>query len=276
MSYGARRVPGLRREELAQLAGVSPTYYTRLEQGQSRNASDEVLEAIARALRLGEDERLHLRNLARPVAATRRSAPRAEQARAGTRQLVHAIPDVAVIALDRRNDVLAWNAVGHALIAGHLDINAPARQADRPNTTRLLFLDPHHRELHSRWDEEARRAVSSLRLVAGQHPEDRQLAELIGELCMNSTEFTKLWSRNSVHNCIYGTKYYHHPSVGPMELAFEVLQLPDGSGQRLLMLTAKPGSPSHAALTLLGGAAFASQPTGIGEPGQRAEMATNN
>lgn len=260
ISYGARRVPGLRREELAQLAGVSPTYYTRLEQGQSRNASDDVLEAIARALALSEDERLHLRNLAQPAAAKRRSAPRPEQARPGTRQLVHAISDLPVLVLDRRNDILAWNAIGHALVAGHLDIDAPARPATRPNTTRMLFLDPHNRELHSHWDEEARRSVASLRLVAGEHPEDRRLAELIGELSMNSTEFTNLWSRNAVHNCVNGTKHFHHPTVGPLQLAYEVLQLADGSGQRLLMLTAQPGSPSYDALNLLARAALTRDP----------------
>lgn len=252
VSYGARRVPGLRREERAQLAGISPTYYTRLEQGQSNNASDSVLEAVARALRLNEDERLHLRNLARPAARQRRSARRPEMARVGTRRLVSAITGAPVLALDRRNDVLAWNTLGHALMAGHLDIDAPSRPADRPNTTRMLFLDPHTRELHSRWQEEARRAVASLRLVAGQHPDDRRLAELVGELSMRSTEFAALWSRHPVRSCAYGTKHYHHPTVGAMELAFEMLHVPDGSGQRLLMLSgAGPGSPSQAALDLL-------------------------
>jgi transcriptional regulator with XRE-family HTH domain len=132
VSYGARRVPGLRREELAQLAGISPTYYTRLEQGQSNNASDSVLEAVARALRLNEDERLHLRNLARPAARQRRSARRPEMARVGTRRLVSAITGAPVLALDRRNDVLAWNTLGHALMAGHLDIDAPSRPATGP------------------------------------------------------------------------------------------------------------------------------------------------
>jgi len=250
-SHGPRRVPGLRREELAQLAGVSATYYTRLEQGQSANASAGVLDALSRALRLTPDERAHLHHLARPAGPRRRQQPRAEQARPDTRQFAEAISDVPVLVLDHRNDVLAWNQLGHALLAGHLDPAAPARPADRPNTLRMLFLDEHTRELHRRWDDECRRAVASLRLVAGQHPGDRALAELIGELTMRSGEFAALWARHPVHNCTHGTKHYHHPTVGDLDLAFTVLQTPDGSGHRLLALSAEPDSPSHAALQLL-------------------------
>lgn len=251
VSYGARRVPGLRREELAQLAGVSPTYYTRLEQGQSANASDGVLDALARALRLSPDEQLHLRNLARPVGGRRRPSPRPEHVRADTRRLVDAMADVPALVLDRRNDVLAWNRLGHALLAGHLDPETPTRPADRPNTLRMLFLDPHTRELYVDREGETRRAVASLRLIAGQCPEDRSLAALIGELAIKSTEFAALWSRHPVHNCTHGTKHLHHPTVGRLALSFTVLQIPDGSGHRLLALTAAPDSASHAALTLL-------------------------
>ncbi|MET9293937.1 helix-turn-helix transcriptional regulator [Streptomyces sp. NPDC003077] len=252
VSYGTRRrVPGLRREELAQLAGVSVAYYTRLEQGQSRNASDGVLDALARALRLSEDERAHLRALARPAPAKRRPAARAEHARPGTRQLVAALEGVPALALDRRFDVLAWNRLGHALFAGHLDFASPDRPEERPNTQRLLFLDPHTRELYPRREEETRRAVSSLRLAAGQYPDDPRLAELIGELSMKSEEFSGLWARHAVRACAYGVKVFHHPLVGRMELDFEVARTPDGSGHGLLMLSARPGSPSEAALRLL-------------------------
>ncbi|GAA1917992.1 helix-turn-helix transcriptional regulator [Streptantibioticus ferralitis] len=245
-----RRVPGLLREELAQLAGVSAAYYTRLEQGQSGNASDGVLDAIARALRLGEDETAHLRNLARPRPARSRRAPGTQHARAGTRQLITAMRGVPAVVLDIRFDVLAWNPLGHALLAGHLDLAAPDRPADRPNLQRLLFLDPHTRELYPRREQETRRAVSSLRLIAGGAPDDRRLAELIGELTMKSPEFAALWSRHPVRNCAFGTKEFHHPLVGEVELAFEMLSLPD-SAQRLMTYSAAPGSAAEAALRLL-------------------------
>jgi transcriptional regulator with XRE-family HTH domain len=250
-SYGARRVPGLRREELAQLAGVSATYYTRLEQGQSQNASDDVLDAIARALQLTDDETTHMRDLARPARRKRKAVARPESARAGIRQLVEAMDGVAAVAMDRRSDVLAWNQLGHRLIAGHHELQSPYSPVQRPNLTRMLFLDPHTRELYARWDEEAKRSVASLRVIAGRHPDDRHLAELIGELSMKSTEFAALWTRHSVLNCTFGTKYFHHPVVGRMELAFEVVQMPDDSAHRILMYSAEPGTPSEAALRLL-------------------------
>ncbi|MFJ9467640.1 helix-turn-helix transcriptional regulator [Streptomyces caniferus] len=252
VSYGTRRrVPGLRREELAQLAGVSVAYYTRLEQGQSHHASQGVLDALARALRLTDDERAHLRELARPARARRRPAVRHDTARAGVRQLLAAMTDIPALALGPRFEILAWNRLGHALIAGHLDFDSPGRPQDRPNAQRLFFLDPHTRELYPDRDKEARRAVSSLRVAAGQYADDPQLAELIGELSMKSTEFSGLWSRHAVHNCTFGTKRFHHPLVGELELDFEMLQTPDGSGQGVLMYTAAPGSPSEAALRLL-------------------------
>ncbi|MGW6740848.1 helix-turn-helix transcriptional regulator [Streptomyces sp. NPDC055025] len=252
VSYGAqRRVPGLRREELAQLAGVSPAYYARLEQGQSGNASEGVLDALARALRLSDDEHTHLRNLARPGRARRRPPERAVCVRPGTKQLIDAMDGVPAIVLDRRSDVLAWNPLGHGLVGDHLDFAAPDRQTGRPNLQRLLFLDPHTRELYPRWEEEARRAVSSLRLMAGRCPDDRRLAELVGELLMKSPEFAALWQRHPVRNCVSGVKSFHHPLVGPMELSFETLRMPDESGQWTLMYSARRGSPAEAGLSLL-------------------------
>ena len=174
VSYGQRRVPGLRREELARLAGVSPIYYTRLEQGQSTNASPSVIEAIARALALSDDERAYLHDLARPRPAKRRR-PRADAARPGVRQLITAMRDVPALVLGRHSQVLAWNELGHLLFAGHYDRTAPDRPADRPNLTRMLFLDPHTRELYRRWDEEASRAVASLRVAAGRFADDPAL-----------------------------------------------------------------------------------------------------
>jgi transcriptional regulator with XRE-family HTH domain len=248
-SYGARRVPGLRREELALLAGVSVTYYTRLEQGQSQNASDDVLDAIARALQLNDDETAHMRDLAHPRKRRRRKPTKPESARPGIRRMIAAMDGVAAIAMDRRSDVLTWNRLGHNLLAGHCD--AGSVDSDRPNLTKMLFLDPHTRELYTRWEEEAKRSVASLRLVAGRHVDDHHLASLIGELSMKSPEFATLWSRHPVLNCTSGMKYFHHPVVGQMELSFEAVHLPDDSGQRILLYSAEPGSPSEAAFRLL-------------------------
>ncbi|WP_035858972.1 helix-turn-helix domain-containing protein [Kitasatospora cheerisanensis] len=249
-----RRVPGLRREELALLAGVSVTYYTRLEQGQSVNASDGVLDAVARALRLDRDEHAHLRDLARPrKAANRGAAPKPDRVRPATRQLIAAMDRVPAVVLDRRNNVLAWNPLGHALLAGHLDRDSPDRPAERPNLTRLLFLDPHTRELYTHWESETRVALAALRLTVGRHPEDRQLAELVGHLAIHSPEFAALWARHPVRECTVGSKSFHHPLVGELDLAFESLTTSDGSGHRVLLYSAEPGSPSAAALGLLAG-----------------------
>ncbi|MFF4256947.1 helix-turn-helix transcriptional regulator [Streptomyces sp. NPDC001663] len=248
-----RRVTGLRREELAMLAGVSITHYTRLEQGRAMSASDGVLGAIARTLRLTDDETAHLKALARPAAAVSRPAtPRVEHASASARQLLAAMAEVPALVLDRRNDVLAWNRLGHALLAGHLPAESPGTQGDRPNVTRMLFLDDHYRELYINWDEEAQLAVASLRLVAGRHPDDRRLAELVGQLTLQCDEFASRWARHPVRTCTSGVKQLRHPLVGAMDLSFENLVIPGSSGQRLIAYTAEPGSPSEAALRLLG------------------------
>lgn len=250
-SYGRRRVPGLRREELAQLAGVSVTYLTRLEQGQSQNASDAIIDALARALQLDSDERAHLYALAHPAPKEhmRESAP--EIAKAGAERLMHAMGDVPAVLLGRFNDLLAWNRAGHLLLAGHLDGEAPSRVADRPNQLKLLFLDEHTRDLYVDWEEEAALAVSSMRYVAAQFAHDQTLAALVGELSMNSPEFARLWAGHDVRLCTSGTKRLRHLEVGEMELGYEVLHLPEGNGQRILTHTAEPGSTSSAALRLL-------------------------
>jgi hypothetical protein len=249
-TWGARRVPGLRREELAQLAGISVNYYTRLEQGQSVNAGDAVVEALARALRLDDDERAHLFALARPVPAARRP-DRTETPGEGAVRLLASMPSVPALLLGRSNDVLAWNPLGHALLAGHLDPAAPDDPGTRPNLLRMLFLDAHTRELYRDWSAEAALAVSSLRYSAVHHPDDRPLAELIGELSIHSREFAALWARHDVRLCSSGTKRFHHPHVGHLELHYEVLHLPDGDGQRLLTHTASARSASADALSLL-------------------------
>lgn len=251
LNYGIRRVPGLRREELAMLAGVSSTYYTRLEQGQSSNASEAVIESISRALNLNSDERTHLFNLARATTTKRRTTMKPDKARPGTLRLIHSMPTTPAVVLGRRSEVLAWNALGHRLVAGHLDFSAPSTPATRPNLTRMLFLDPHTRELYTHWGEEAKRAVSSLRLVAGQSADDPELASLVGELTMKSEEFAALWARHPVENCMSGLKHLYHPDVGDLVLNFEVLTPPDESGHRILMYATDPGSSAEGALQLL-------------------------
>ncbi|MDA0633488.1 helix-turn-helix transcriptional regulator [Nonomuraea sp. MCN248] len=250
-TYGRRRVPGLRREELAQLAGVSMTYLTRLEQGQSQNASDAVIDALARALRLDADERAHLFALARPRPVRRRRAPKPEAAKPGAARLLRAMDDVPAVLLGRFNDILAWNRAGHLLLAGHLDVDAPSRAADRPNQIRMLFLDEHTRDLYADWRDEAALAVASLRYVAAQFPDDPRLARLVGELSMNSPAFASLWAGHAVKLCTSGVKRFRHPAVGELTLAYEVLHLPEGNGQRILTHTAEPDSASAAALRLL-------------------------
>ena len=252
-SYGMRRVPGLRREELAQLAGVSVAYYTRLEQGQSVTASDSILDALARALDLREDERSHLFELARPRPVRRRRPPRPEHPTPGALQLLNAMDAIPALILGRRNDVLAWNPLGHALFAGHLPFEAPRDPAQRPNLVRMFFLDPHTRELYRDRDQEAGLVVASLRFTAAHYPDDRSLAELVGELSMKSAEFAALWAKHTVKLCSSGTKHLHHPEVGDLDTHYEALHLPSSDGQRLITHTAAPDSPSAHALRLLEG-----------------------
>jgi len=234
------------------LAGVSATYYTRLEQGQSTNAFLSVIDSIARALNLSPDERAHLHDLARPSRAKRRAPIRPGHARPGTIRLLNAMVDVPAVVMGRRNEVLAWNRLGHLLLAGHLDFDAPSRSVDRPNLMRMLFLDPHTEDLYRDWRDEAVRALASLRFTAAQHQDDPELTRLIGGLTLKSPQFAALWAKHPVKRCVRGVKQFRHPEVGDLDLNFEVLHLPDGDGQRILTHTAEPDSGAAAALKLLG------------------------
>ncbi|MFJ8312076.1 MULTISPECIES: helix-turn-helix transcriptional regulator [unclassified Streptomyces] len=249
---GRRRVPGLRREELAQLAGVSVGYYTRLEQGQSPNASDAVLDAIARVLQLNDAERTHLHSLARNKPRTRRR-PRPEQVRRGVQLMVESLGDAPALVLGRTGDVLCWNRMAHALLAAHMDYDAPVQSADqrRPNVARLTFLDPHTRELYADWREKARDTVADLRLTAARYPDDPRFAELIGELTLHSPDFASMWAAHAVRPCAQFTRQFRHPLVGTLTLTNELLELPHDEGQRVAVFNAEPGSPSDAALRLL-------------------------
>jgi transcriptional regulator with XRE-family HTH domain len=252
-TYGERRrVPGLRREELAMLAGISTPYYTRLEQGQSRNASPEVLDAIARALRLEESERAHLHALARtPRRAEKAARPRPERVPPTTLALLSALGGTPAIVIGRRSDVLAWNREGHALFAGHLDPDGPGDPRERPNMARLVFLDAHIRDLYADWPAKAKAVVGNLRSTAGRHPGDPVLAGLIGELTMRSPEFAAMWADHRVVPCDVADYEMRHPLVGTLTVTQQTLQSPQGGGPALVVATAEPGSPSATALTLL-------------------------
>lgn len=251
VNYGERRrVPGLRREELAQLAGVSVGYYTRLEQGQSTNASDAVLSAVAGVLQLNDEEWTHLQSLARQKPRPRRRS-RPEHVRPTVRHLVSSFDTVPALVIGRRTDVLVWNRLAHALLAGHLSFDAPDRPGEQPNLARLAFLDPHSRELYADWRRKTRDVVAYLRVSAARSSDDPRLTELIGELSVNSQEFAALWSTHPVRACANNTREYRHPLVGPITLNDESFHLPDDEGQVVIVITADPGSPSEAALSLL-------------------------
>ncbi|MEV0151046.1 MULTISPECIES: helix-turn-helix transcriptional regulator [unclassified Nonomuraea] len=263
---GRRRVPGLRREELAQLAGVSAGYYTRLEQGQSPGASDAVLDAVARALRLDEAERVHLYSLARPRPAACRRPARPERARPGVRVMIESFGDVPALVLGRFLDILAWNPMAHALLAGHLDLGAPDRPDDRPNIARMMFLDPHTRELYADWPRKARSTLADLRLIAGRWPGDPGLTGLVGELTVRSAEFARLWAAHTVGDCGTAARVYRHPLVGTLELAAEFMALTEDEGQRVAVFNSEPGSPSESAMRLLAGLTATSRPPATGHP----------
>ncbi|MGW0595827.1 helix-turn-helix transcriptional regulator [Streptomyces sp. NPDC002776] len=241
-----RRVPGLRREELAQLAGVSVAYYTRLEQGNGRNVSAEVLDSIARALRLTDAEHAHLTHLAKPKQHKKKPAGRTEQARASLGQLLVSLENVPAYVTGRRTDILAWNPMAAAVFGDWAELPAQER-----NWARLVFLKPEYRELFVEWDQKASDIVSYLRMDAGCHPDDPRLSSLVGELSVKSEEFRLLWATHDVREKSYGIKRLRHPLVGELTLNFETFTLTDGSEQSLITYHPEPGSPSAEALRLL-------------------------
>ncbi|MFD9697511.1 helix-turn-helix transcriptional regulator [Lentzea sp. NPDC059081] len=251
-TYGERRrVPGLRREEVAGLAGVSASYYVRLEQGQALHASQEVVAALARALQLTPDEHAHLRELAQPRRHRSARKPPPERVSADTADLMASLGHVPAILLGRRGDVLAWNPLGHAFFAGHLDPAAPERPADRPNMPKLVFLDAHTRALYRNWPLKARAIVGNLRLTVGKHPDDRELSALVGELVSRSPEFATMWADHRVRVCDSTSYPMHHPVAGEVVVKQQTLRIPHAPDQTLTVVTAAPGSADQAALTLL-------------------------
>jgi len=255
-AYGAnRRVPGLRREEVALLAGISIEYYTRLERGNARGVSDEVLEALARALQLDEVERAHLIGLVRTANAARPARRRAtpQRVRPSVQRVLDSMTGTAAFVRNGRLDVLAANQLGYALYSPAF--GDPARPV---NLARFVFLDPKSREFYGDWDGIAHAAVGSLRAEAGRDPYDRALTDLVGELSVRSQEFRVRWAAHDVDYYRSGVQPFHHPLVGDLTLDYDVLELPADPGQSIVAYTAEPGSPARQALDLL--ASWASTP----------------
>ncbi len=244
-AYGRRRVQGLRREEVAQLAGVSVDYYIRLEQGRGSNVSDAVLDAVGRVLALDETELLHLRALARPLRPAARPVRGGQRVRPGVQLLLELMAGVPAFVLGRRMDVLAWNALGDA-VHGFAAMD-PAHR----NMAWQGFLNPAVREFYPHWEAVAAETVAYLRLDAGRHPQDPRLSALVGELSVRSQEFRRLWADHQVKEKTWGGKLIRHPLVGELQLGYETLALPGDPDQTLVTFTAEAGSPTAARLALL-------------------------
>ena len=263
--YGTRRrVPGLRREEVAQLAGLSTDYYTRLEKGNLRSASEGVLDAIGRALQLDEAERAHLHDLARTARdgarPVRRRTP-VKQVRPSLQHLIDAMTGGAAYVSNGRLDVLASNALGRGLQPHVFDTAVPP-----PNLARYCFLDPRSQDFYDSWAAIADVTVAILRTEAGRDPHDRALSDLVGELATRSEEFRVRWARHDVRLHQQGSKLFHHAVVGDITLDYNTVPLPADPGLSLTCYTAGPGTPSADKLALL--ATWAATP----QTGGRATM----
>jgi transcriptional regulator with XRE-family HTH domain len=249
-AYGPRRVPGLRREEVAVLAGVSVPYYTRLERGDMHGVSESVLEALTRALQLDESERLHLFDLARavePSVAVRRRRPAKQTIRPSVQHILDAITGAAAFVRNDRLDILAANALGYALYSEMF-----AGQAFPANTARFIFLDARAREFYPNWNKAANDTVAVLRASAGRDPHDRCLSDLVGELSTQSDEFRTRWAAHNVRQHITGVKHFHHPVVGDLSLTYDRLDLVADPGLTIFTYTAEPGARDEETLRLLG------------------------
>jgi len=242
-----RRVPGLRREEVALLAGVSTDYYTRLEQGRNVAPSTQVIDALIRALDLDMAGETYLRTLVSAAGASAsRSRPSVQRVRPGLYQLLESFSSQPALILGRRTDILASNALARALFA-----DFEAMPAKHRNYARWMLLDEQARALFRDWDEQARNAVEALRLDAAATPNDQGTQQLVGELSLASSEFRQWWSAYRVHQRTHGTKLLNHPLVGELEVQFETLTLPGDTSQVLYVYTTEPGTASSEALALL-------------------------
>lgn len=243
-----RRVAGLRREEVALLAGVSVDYYTRLERGNASGVSESVLEALARALQLDEAERTHLFDLARaahPTTARRRRA-KTQRVRPSVQRILDAMTGAPALVQSGRLDILAENQLGRALYSELY--RDPARPV---NHARFIFLEPRAHDFYGDWERAANDTVALLRSEAGRDPYDRNLSDLVGELSTRSDEFRTRWAAHNVRLHQTGAKRFHHPIVGDLDLTFEMMELAADPGLNLLTYSAEPGSKSEQALSLL-------------------------
>lgn len=258
---GARRVPGLRRSEVATLAGLSVEYYARLERGQIGGASSGVLESLARALQLDETERAHLFDLARDAdgmptsGRPRRRAQSKAASRHSLQWALESMTGAVAFVRDPRQNVLATNALGRAFYSPVIGDGGRT-----PNLARFQFLDPASRDFYPDWELFARMCVGIMRTEAGRDPHDRGLQDLVGELSTRSETFRQLWADHDVRTHGAGTKRFHHPVVGELTLVYEELAITAEPGLTLLVYTAEPGSPSAEGLRLLASWA-ASHPT---------------
>ena len=246
---GTRRVPGLRREEVATLASVSVDYYARLERGNLTGVSDDVLEAIARALRLDDAESSHLFALARaaqPGPARRRRAAKPQELRPSLQRFMDAITGAPTWVRNERMDFIAANPLGRALYAPVL-----ADPVQPANTARFMFLNPAAPDFFPDWEQNANDVVAVLRGYAGRTPHDRSLSDLIGELATRSDEFRTRWAAHNVRFHRTGLKRIHHPVVGDLELSYEAMELPANPGWTMFAYTAEPGSAGDERLSLL-------------------------
>lgn len=248
---GRRRVPGLRREEVALVAGMSAEYYKRLERGNATGVSEAVIDGVSRALQLDEAEHAHLHDLIRAANAgahpvQRRTSPRNSQITPDTRQTIDAMSTVPVYVQNGRLDAVATNRFGRALFSEMLDDARPPA-----NAARFLFLDPRAQTFYREWDAQTRQIVALLRAEAGRSPYDRQLSDLIGELSTRSDLFRKLWGAHDVREHRTGQKLVHHPVVGDLDLTFQTMELSSDRGLQLIVFSAEPGSPTDQRLQLL-------------------------
>ncbi|MEV0553335.1 MULTISPECIES: helix-turn-helix transcriptional regulator [unclassified Streptomyces] len=243
-----RRVPGLRREEAAQLAGISVDYYTRIEQGRTPNISDSVLDAVARALRLTDSEYAYLRDLTLPGRRTLPTATTAsQQVRQGIRLLMDAMEDVPAYVCSVAMDVLAWNTLG-----GRVTYDFAALEPRERNLARLYFLhEEQSRSLYPEWEAGGEYMAATLRADVGRHPDDPALGALIADLLEHSAQFRRCWDQQHVRGLCYGVKHVTHPVVGELWLHYESLPLPSDPGQTLVTFTAEPGSATDKSLRLL-------------------------
>ena len=246
-SYGKRRVPGLRREEVASLAGVSVEYYKRLERGNASGVSELVLEALAGALQLDDAERAHLFDLARAASpiASKRPRPVKQRIRPVVQRILDQITAPATVR-NARLDYVGANALGRALYAPVWD-----GREQPANSARFTFLDPAAGDFYPEWERVASELVAHLRSEAGRNPYDRQLSDLIGELSTRSDEFRVRWAAHNVRFHRTGTKQIHHPVVGELDLSYETMELSADDGLSVAVFTAEPGSASQQALELL-------------------------